>query len=369
MTLRTAPDLIQIRLITLGRMAAIARDGSHIEELERAPKLFALLVYCLVEHGNDWVGVERLHDLFWTDATTRRAANALNQLAHRHRRTVGKLLERTPTAARVSVSIWCDAAELLRGHTGAQWVAAHYHGEFAPGLQGPRGAPEFATWIDSTRARLRTRALDLLLGACDTASPADTVRYARMALQVDPYSPPAALHLLRAMAIQSPGSPELRRERDLFFHRYARELGYDPPADLKLNFERLCSAPRSNEPAAGSEEDSWNQEASHGADCGAAMPARPRGKPVSDPTPMSEGLEWVPDHASAVQPESGRMWRHAAIGAVLIILTAGALLLRPGPPWTPGGDAGTPPSASPDSVAPAGLPLRERIMSNDASIP
>jgi DNA-binding SARP family transcriptional activator len=183
-----------IRLTILDTIDLRAADGSVLGTLLAQPKRVGLLVYlCLAGHRG-FVRRDRLLAMFWPEAPTDKARNALRQGVHQLRRALGEETVLGRGADELCVpadAVGCDALEFedRLGRGDLEGALALYRGELAPGLH-VGDAPDFMEWLDQERTRLRRLALRAIGQVADQAiaagTPGRAVEWLRRAVEMAP---------------------------------------------------------------------------------------------------------------------------------------------------------------------------------------
>ena len=148
-------------LVTLGTLAIERPDGSPVARLLDQPKRFAVLLYLLFSRRGGSVSRDRIVGVFWPDADTTRARNALRQTLSFIRGCLGEKAVVGVGAHGLSAgsSLDCDALrfEALLDAGRREEALELYGGEFLPGFH-ISGSALFAAWVDGRRLHLSQRA-------------------------------------------------------------------------------------------------------------------------------------------------------------------------------------------------------------------
>ncbi len=256
-----------MRLITFGGLA-LSRDGAPVQDPPIQRRQLALLVF-LGAQGEAGATRERLIEHFWPDRTG--ARNSLDQALSAARRTLGPdaIVSSATTLSLNPACLSLDLPDFDRAVQAKAWrdAIAIYNGPFLHGLTIDR-APAFTRWVEGERSRCaRTYA---------QGKPAESIAWWQRLVEADPLSARGTTGLMLALA----GSGERAAALDLA-HAYDSRVA-----------DALGAAP---DPAIGMLADSFR-----------------RGSlPYVQPAP--------------VRARPSR-WRLITIGAVVLLLTAIALL-------------------------------------------
>ena len=184
--------MIELRILGALEIRVRGNDG-FVPDLTQ-PKQLGVLAYLAVPprrlHRRD-----TLLGLFWPDLDQQHARGALRKSLHHIRAALGDEVLKghgNETLELDSERLWCDAAEFELVLSRGQMARALelYRGDLLDGLY-VADAPAFEHWLDGERAHLRQRALTAvrtLVGvARETGDDAETARWTRRALELDPY--------------------------------------------------------------------------------------------------------------------------------------------------------------------------------------
>ena len=153
---------------TLGRFEVQSDDSPQGAVVSTQPKRLALLAYLAVASPRGIHRRDSLLGLFWPELGQDEARRALRQALYHLRQVIGS----DAIAARsddqvglVDGKLWCDVVELEQAsdagdEAGLARAVALYQGDFLAGLFLPEVSPDLEEWIDRTRSRLRTRAIE-----------------------------------------------------------------------------------------------------------------------------------------------------------------------------------------------------------------
>jgi len=183
-----------IRLTILDTIDLRAADGTTLGSVLSQPKRVGLLVYlCLAGHRG-FVRRDRLLAMFWPEAPSDKARNALRQSVHQLRRALGEETVLGRGAEELCVpaeAVGCDALEFedRLGRGDLEGALALYRGELAPGLH-VGDAPDFMDWLDQERTRFRRLALRAIGQAAERAlasgAPGRAEEWLRRAVEMAP---------------------------------------------------------------------------------------------------------------------------------------------------------------------------------------
>ena len=153
-----------IRLRVLGAADLRGSDGAEVRSVLAQPKRLALLSYLAVDTPQGFHRRDSLLALFWPEADTAHARNALRQAVHHLRQALGEgvLVGRgTEELGLARNHVWCDAVAFEEALTGGDLIAGleNYRGDVLPGFY-LSDAPEFERWLEQQRTRLRARAAE-----------------------------------------------------------------------------------------------------------------------------------------------------------------------------------------------------------------
>ena len=285
------------RLITLGRLALLAPDGTEEESLQKRRRKIAVLAVLALERRP--LSRDVLVEMFWGDQEETRARHSLSDALSHLRRVVGRdaiSIGRSEVALAPGAPVAVDATDFATAVQRQEYERAIelYGGEFLEGVY-VGGSARFEHWVERQRKHLH----DLFVKACRLrcASLRDAGRWEECAtvaarwLDVDPLSEDAAIHRLKAL--EAPGTPEAELGARDEYHRLR--------VRLEREFQLMPSA----------------RVAALGADLTARVGSRP--VPPSVPPPITTV---VTEPASVHQR---RRWRPRLVIpalAILFIVTA-----------------------------------------------
>jgi adenylate cyclase len=186
----------------------LRRDGTEVRSVLSQPRRFALFVHLLLAAPGGYIARDRLLGVFWPEADSDRARNALRQALHFLRRSLGEDVITSRADREVGVdaaAVRCDALafqEALRDGRPADALDL-YRGEFLPGFY-LDDAPELERWVEDVRAEFRGQALRAAASLADEAATdgrsAEAVRWQRRVLALDPLGEAAVRRLMTLLA-------------------------------------------------------------------------------------------------------------------------------------------------------------------------
>lgn len=229
-----------VRLHLLGSLELRTPDGREVDSLLSQPRRTALLAYLAAVRPRGFHRRDSLCALFWPEADTGRARNALNQALHRLRQTLGAGVVVSRGDEEIGLSpqlLWCDAVAfdeaLARGDP--QQALELYRGDFLPAFF-VAGAPELESWLERERTHLRARAREgaLALAAKEEAKGdlGGAVQWIRRALEFTPENEATLRHLLRTLD-RIPERAAAIRAYDDFAEWLGREYGLAPAPETQ----------------------------------------------------------------------------------------------------------------------------------------
>jgi TolB-like protein/DNA-binding SARP family transcriptional activator len=226
-----------ITLHVLGTPDLRRPDGRHLASPAAGAKRIGLLAYLALAPGRGPSRRDTLLGLFWPESDQRSARNALSNMLHQVRRSLGD--DALITSGRDAVGLapdglWCDAVafEAFLNEGRLPEALELYRGDLLEGLFIPVGSSSaFESWLDGERARLRGRASDaaraLYEGAEAEGRKAEALRWARWAVGLDPYDERSARRLMTLLAEAGDRAGALRTYKELA-GRLAREFEAEP---------------------------------------------------------------------------------------------------------------------------------------------
>jgi DNA-binding SARP family transcriptional activator len=229
-----------IEFVTLGTLQLRRVGAGDIEGVLRQPKRLALLAY--LSTGGEHVFRQRdeLLTIFWPEAGTASARNALNRALYHLRTQLGERALPSRGGSEVAVDpsiVWCDAAAFERHIARARLVdaVALYRGDFLSGFHLPRAA-DFEHWLERERGRLRQLAVDAASALADAEERADNaeeaIRCCRWLLSLQPDCEPAVRRLIRLLARMGDRTAAIT-EYQTFARRLAGEYDLEPSPETR----------------------------------------------------------------------------------------------------------------------------------------
>ena len=254
--LERMPRLPTLELRCLGAPTARV-DGKEPPSDVLWRKNLALLAY-LAFSPNRTRTRDHLIGLLWPEKPERDARHSFSEAVRRLRQSLGedRLVTRGELVELEAGNLEVDALRFLEtADRDSPAAISLYAGDFFDGFA-VDDAPAFEEWVSSERARLRTRAVALLLAtgeghlsACRLTEAQDV---ARRVLTLQPYHEPAARLLIQATALAGDVTGALAAYRE-FGERVAREVGEKQSRTL----DTLAGRIRSN---------SWRPAAARGVE-------------------------------------------------------------------------------------------------------
>ena len=214
-------------LVTLGRLALLAPDGSEEESLRKRRRKIAVLAVLALERRP--LSRDVLVEMFWGDQEETRARHSLSDALSHLRRVLGRdaiSVGRSEVALGRDAALAVDAAELASAVQRGDYERAIelYGGAFLDGVY-VGGSTRFEHWVERHRARLHELFLTACREQCARLQAAGRVdecaAVAGRWLDMEPLSEEAALSRLRSLA--APGTPDaLLAARDEYQRLQAR---------------------------------------------------------------------------------------------------------------------------------------------------
>lgn len=235
-----------IRLHLLGSVALVRDDGSSIRSILGRPKCLALLAYLAASYPPSECRRDTLLALFWPAMDQEHARKALRQLLYGLRQAMGPraLIGHGEEFVAVDTSrLWCDAAAFAAAVEKSRHEEALrlYVGPFLHGFH-LSGAPEFASWLDTERARLHELACagaTRLANRCEAEGDVGrALHWARRALGLSPYDETVLRRLLELLD-RSGDRAGAVREYEAFADRLRDELEVEPSPESRAAIEAI----------------------------------------------------------------------------------------------------------------------------------
>jgi TolB-like protein/DNA-binding SARP family transcriptional activator/Tfp pilus assembly protein PilF len=307
-----------LRLRTLGTLDLRAPDGTELRSVLAQPRRIALLAYLALATPRGPHRRDRLLALFWPDQDQAHARNALSQAVFFLRSALGADAVVSRTADEVALdlnTVWCDAIAFDEAVDARRYADAIelYRGDLLAGFHVAGAAPEFAEWLDATRATYARRYTGAMQSiAVEREEGGDrtgAVVWRRRVAAQDPLNSDAALQLMRALAAAGDPGAAIRHAR---VHETLLREELDAPPDARIGqfVKSLQESPATT----------------------ATPSSPPASSPVSErsapaPTGPPPGSTISPPGEKASEPVRNRRarWRYAGGTAVGVAGTALAL--------------------------------------------
>jgi TolB-like protein/DNA-binding SARP family transcriptional activator len=290
----------------------LAPDGSELRSVLAQPRRVALLAYLALATPRGQHRRDRLLALFWPDQDQAHARNALSQAVYFLRNALGAdaVVSRTADELALDMStVWCDAIAFDEAVDARRYIDGIelYRGELLAGFHVAGAAPEFAAWLDTTRATYARRyelALQAIAAERERASDgAGAVIWRRRLAAHDPLNSDAAFNLMRALASVGDPGAAIRHAR---VHETLLREELDAPPDARITqFVKTLQAPQTttvNAPA---------QAQPAGALAPLGLPAPDAASP-----PAAAAIRQRNEPASAPVRSRPRIWRNTGLAAV-----------------------------------------------------
>jgi TolB-like protein/DNA-binding SARP family transcriptional activator/Flp pilus assembly protein TadD len=229
-----------VRLFTLGTLDLHVGDGTELRSALAQPRRIALLTYLALATPRGPHRRDRLLSLFWPDQDEAHARNALSQAVFFLRNALGAeaIVSRTAEELALDSSVvWCDAVAFDGAMDARRYMDAIelYRGELLTGFHVAGAAPEFAEWLETTRAAYARRyesALRTIAAEREAAGDrAGSVAWRRRLAAQDPLNSDAALQLMRAFAAAGDPGAAIRHAR---VHETMLREQLDAPPDPRV---------------------------------------------------------------------------------------------------------------------------------------
>lgn len=235
-----------ITLHVLGSLDLRGPGGRHLSSPLVGAKRLALLAYLVMAGRRGYHRRDTLLGLFWPESDQARGRNALSNMLHQLRRSVGPdvLVARGHEEIGIARDVlWCDAVAFEKAVDDGRFAEALelYRGDLLSGLFIPGASSEFEHWLDGERTRLRGRAAEaagVLLDQAEQAGNADAIRWARRSLELDPYDERAARRLI-ALLDRAGDRAGALRSYEVFARRLAMEFEAEPSAETRALMEQV----------------------------------------------------------------------------------------------------------------------------------
>jgi TolB-like protein/DNA-binding SARP family transcriptional activator/Flp pilus assembly protein TadD len=237
----------------LGAVELRGAGGRHLGSPLAGSKRLALLAYLMLGARRGATRRDTLLGLFWPESDQRSARNALSNMLHQIRRSLGAgaIVSRGHDEVGLAEeALWCDALAFHTALSEGRLAEALelYRGELLEGLYVPGASAEFEQWLDVERSGLRSRAFDaaraLDEAAAAAGNAAESIRWARRASTLEPFDERAARRLIERLDGAGDRAAALRTYEELAV-RLAREFEVEPSAETRA----LITAVREREEA------------------------------------------------------------------------------------------------------------------------
>jgi DNA-binding SARP family transcriptional activator/TolB-like protein len=303
--------LLVKRIQTLGGLAVFEGPlplGGNAQQ----PRRLAVLAV-LARAGDRGVSRDRLVGLLWGEVEEERARRSLNQALYALRQELGsedailgtRDLRLNPELIEVDLA----AFETAQASGAFEEAARLYAGPFLGDFHLP-GAPEFARWAEDEREEIAADYRTLLEAAAAASTARDdrggAVLWWRRLAAVDPADTPAALGLMRALAVAGDAPGALRHAEIVHQIRQEElELPHDP--EVAALAERIRRGELTPPPPA-------------------------RSQPAAEPSSSLPPVSAPSDVTGPVSRERRSLVPYAAVLGVLVLLAAFLVWRRPHPP-------------------------------------
>jgi DNA-binding SARP family transcriptional activator len=238
------------RLETLGTLTLKGPQQGFVAADSRQQRRRLALLAVLASAGERGRSRDQLLLLFWPDSPEKKARHSLDQLLYAIRTSVDNSIFTGVNPIRLNPSIIDADIQQFESSIDSgnlESAIATYRGPFLDGFY-PGETREFEDWLDSERQRLATRYVDALAKFAASSERdgdfANTIRWRRRLVEVEPLSTRHALDLVRTLAHSGDLSAALE-----FASRYERiarrELGVDNIPELRDLVAEIRSRPPS----------------------------------------------------------------------------------------------------------------------------
>lgn len=223
-----------IKLQVFGDPALYESEERTPLPLVRQTKRFALLIYLACSDERSPRSRDDLVALFWPEADSARAFNALRQALFVIRRELGADILTGLGSPHLSINrnrLRCEQDLFVRSlEDGAPEAALKlYRDDFLAGFH-VHDAPEFCFWVEEERARVRdlaARAAENLARSAEAEQDAPGALYWwRRALDLDPFDEPTLCRIMTLLAATGNRAAAVT-EFTRFQHRAEQELGVE----------------------------------------------------------------------------------------------------------------------------------------------
>lgn len=230
----------------LGTLDLRGPSGQHLGSPITGSKRLALLSYLTLARPRGFHRRDTVLGLFWPETEQRKARNALSNMLHQIRRSLGSEIIQARGIEEVAVDqerLRCDAVifdELLDRGDRAEALEL-YRGDLLEGLYVSGASPRFDQWLENERSRLRTRAADgargLIEAAHEAGQSAEALRWARKAVDLDPVDERAVRRLM-TLSFQAGDRIGALRAYENLAETLFREFEVEPSRETREILER-----------------------------------------------------------------------------------------------------------------------------------
>lgn len=225
----------------LGTLDLRDSEGRHLGSPLSGSKRLALLAYLALTADRGLSRRDTLLGLFWPERDQRHARNALSNMLHQIRGSLGPdtLIARGHHAVGLAPGkIWCDATAFQEALAEDRLADALelYRGDLLHGFFVPGGSAEFDHWMDAERSRLRRSASEaaeaLTARAEAEGDTREAIRWARTVVRLDPFDEPRVRRLILLLLEAGDRAGALREYEELE-RRLTREFEAEPAAETR----------------------------------------------------------------------------------------------------------------------------------------
>lgn len=231
--------MVELRI--LGPTELRGSDGALVHSFLTGPKRLALLAHLTLVQPGSFIRRDRTLHLFWHDRDQRAARNALSNMLHQIRRSLGPEVLRSRGMEEVGMDpehLWCDALAFQRAIEEQRWEEAAdlYRGELLEGLHVPGAGPGLGQWLDLERDRLRRAHGKVHRTLAEEAEKEgrhpDAARHWRALATEEPFDPEPILRLTTVLEASGQRSQALAAARE-HVNVVHRELGAEAHPDVR----------------------------------------------------------------------------------------------------------------------------------------
>lgn len=238
-------------LRTLGSVVLLPDGDTVAAGLDIQPKRLALLTYLARTPRRAMARRDILLALFWPDSDELHGRGVLRQSLTAIRKQLGgdALVTRGDDEVGLAPgALDCDANQFEAACDSGdhQRACALYAGDFLAGFHVEGMAPEFEQWVDAERDRLRRRASGAAWamsdGAMNSGHQAESTRWARRAVELEPDNEAGVARLIRHLDSQGDRAGALAAYAALE-RRLAAEYSATPAPETRALMQALRSRP------------------------------------------------------------------------------------------------------------------------------